>query len=857
MNTGGKQTRKVLCNALLALLLAISICARELQAQSAFAPGLRFVEEVVLKDLPISTAVAFAPEGKLFLALKAGIVRVVEHDVLLPTPFLDISGIVNRSTDRGLLGIAVDPLFPKKPYVYLSYVYDPPGMTPDAQEPRAIRISRYRADPAQGYNVAMPDSEQVLVGRLSVLENIPEAVPIGDPNIPERAACMTGLTMQGEPIEDCIPCDSLSHTAGTLIFGAERDLYASLGDGADYTGPTQVAFRAQRLESLSGRVLRLNPDSGAGLVGNPFFDETKPSSNRSRTWALGFRNPFRITIDPRNGQVYVGDVGTSYYEEINAGKGANLGWPCYEGGFIYREKLEGVPDTSARQVGYRVHPRTAALCAAIYEKGASYVTKPIYTYRHPYDETGRDLGSSITGVSFYFGTGYPSEFQGALFYADYAQHFIKYLTFNDQEEPKANHFATEVGSNLGVVQLLTGPDTNLYAVYLDLKTRTSQLRRFRYVGRDNSPPVVRAQASQLTGDAPLRVEFQADQSYDLDGQKLAYQWTFGDGASAESANAAHTYTSAGTFTARVVVSETSEPFASSTVHFTVKTGVKPPLVAIDMPTPGTTFQIGMPVSFAGRVVDASLNYAELSWTILQRHNQHDHAVAEVSGEASSFIPTEHTDNTTYELCLRATLGEGLQDQKCVLLQAETAEYEIASVPPGAAVTYVDEELEGVAPMLIRPIVGATQTISTALSHRGLTFRRWSDGVREASRTLSVTQRRLRLVAQYANLAPRVAVVATTRRVRSGVSVTLNAADSSDPEGERLTYKWRLRTVHGTRTSAVQSSVRRTVRRTVPLGASIAARLVVRDALGSSASRTIQVVTSRNGKVLLRGAVRRP
>jgi glucose/arabinose dehydrogenase len=818
------------------------------RAQSEFAPGLRFVEDVVLEGLPISTAVAFAPQGKVFLAVKAGIVRVVDQGVLLSTPFLDISGIVNKSTDRGLLGLAVDPQFPTKPYIYLSYVYDPPGMALDVQEPRVIRIVRYRADAAQGYNVAMPDSEEILVGKQSIAAHIPESVPAGSPNIPERAACMTGLTMEGNPIEDCIPCDALSHTAGTLIFGPDRDLYASLGDGADYTGPTQVGFRAQNIDSLSGRVLRLNPDTGAGLLGNPFYDATKPSSNKSRTWSNGLRNPFRITINPQNGQVYMGDVGTSYYEEINAGKGANFGWPCYEGGFTVREVKEGVPDISARQVGYRVHPRTVDFCNAMYEKGAAIVTKPVYTYRHPYDETGRDLGSSITGVSFYSGTGYPSEFQGALFYADYAQRFIKYLTFDATGKPTSHHFATEVGSNLGAVQLITGPDSNLYAVYLDLKTRSSQVRRFRFAGSANSHPVVRAQSTQLNGDTPLRVEFRADQSYDLDGQGLSYEWDFGDGARGNSANVAHTYTTVGTFTAKVTVTETSAPFASSSMSFTVKTGVTPPVVVIDRPTPTTRFRIGVPVQFSGRLLDSSLSGADLTWTILQRHNLHDHLVSEVSGTSGSFVPTEHTDNTSYEVCLRATLGEGLQDQKCVRLEPDAASYVIASSPPGAAITYVDDEVEGVAPLVIHPILGATQTVAAAQIHRGRSFRRWSDGVRDRARAFTVNRRSLRLSAIYTNLPPKTSVIATTRRARGGVLVSLSAAGSRDPEGERLSYQW---SVSG------KNLVRRpTLRRTVKRGASLNARLVVRDALGSSTARRVLVSVSRVGRITLRGATRR-
>lgn len=157
----------------------------------------------------------------------------------------------------------------------------------------------------------------------------------------------------------------------------------------------------------------------------------------------------------------------------------NFGWPCYEGGFLDRAQIEGEATSSVEQVGYRVHPRTIDACQAMYAFGQSYVRKPLFTYRHTYDATGKDLGCSITGLAFYEGTDYPSRFQGSLFFADYAQKFIRYLTLDPNGHPTMHEFAKEVGSNLGAVELLSGPDKNLYAVYIDLKSRTSEVRRFR------------------------------------------------------------------------------------------------------------------------------------------------------------------------------------------------------------------------------------------------------------------------------------------------------------------------------------------------------------------------------------------
>ena len=137
---------------------------QEAKAESQFAAGERFVEEVIVEGIPISTAIAFAPDSRIFVALKDGAVRVVQNGQLLPAPFLDISSIVNKATDRGLLGIAVDPSFPTKPYVYLSYVWDPPGLIPDSKDSRLIKVVRYVADASKGYNVAVAGSEEVILG---------------------------------------------------------------------------------------------------------------------------------------------------------------------------------------------------------------------------------------------------------------------------------------------------------------------------------------------------------------------------------------------------------------------------------------------------------------------------------------------------------------------------------------------------------------------------------------------------------------------------------------------------------------------------------------------------------------------
>jgi glucose/arabinose dehydrogenase len=829
-DTGGLTASFIL--GLIVLVFAGTNCS----AQSQFAPGENFVEEVVLKDLPISTAIAFALNSKAFLAQKTGAVRVVDNGTLLDTPFIDLSAEVNKVTDRGLLGLAVDPDFPQKPFIYLSYVYDPPGMTRDSSDPRVIRIVRVTADAAQDYNVALPDSLEVIVGTKSTAEHTAPPIPPGDPNIPERASCMTGLTMDGDPIEDCIACDATSHTAGTLIFGGDRVLYASLGDGADYNGPTRVGLRSQNIDSLSGRVLRINPDTGAGLPDNPWYDTANPKSNRSRVWSYGFRNPFRITLQPSTSDVYVGDVGTSYYEEINAGKGLNFGWPCYEGGFTLRSQQEGEATASMQQVGYRAHPRTIDFCRVMYDKGQDIIRKPIFTYRHPYDENGRDLGSSVTGLAFYSGATYPTKYRSALFFADYAQKFIKYITFDSNGRPTVHPFAVEVGSNLGAVELLSGPDRNIYAVYIDLKTRSSQVRRFRSVGGSNSPPVVKASVSPQFGSVPLLISAVASNSFDPDGQNLSFEWDFGDGTKTSQAIAQHVYAKAGTYAVKITATETTAPFASSSESFEVRSGLKEPVARIVKPLPTTLFEIGKPIAFEGRDESNGSPPASLRWAILQIHNQHTHLVTEVDAAIGSFIPTEHSDNTRYQLCLEASRGEGVTNQSCVELNARVSPLVFDSSPQGATISYLDEELDVVTPYQAKPIVGSSQTIRAAAIHAGRSFSAWSDGMRSPVRTFAVTAQPAILKANYENLNPIASLtLAGLLKHKKRRAAIFDASGSRDPEGETLRYSWRFS--DGTRYKTP------TVRKSFRSDGVYRLTLQVTDALGARSTLTRRITVS--------------
>src|SRR5690606_35858384 len=275
------------------------------------------------------------------------------------------------------------------------------------------------------------------------------------------------------PIEDCIPSDDDSHSIGTVLFGTDGSLFFGSGDGSNYVDVDHRALRSQNLDSLAGKILRIDPETGLGLPDNPFYDPACPQCNRSKVYARGLRNPFRFTIHPVTNEPYIGDVGWNNWEEINTGKGANFGWPCYEGGTVSGN--EGGNTTSRQQGSYATNPSTASACAALYAQGASAVRAPIFAYNHGSDGTGASGGASANAGAFYTGAVYPTQYRNALFILDYSRRWIRYLTFNAQGIASVHNFGRE--SQDGMVQVVSGPDSNLYVVVMS--ATGSEVRRIR------------------------------------------------------------------------------------------------------------------------------------------------------------------------------------------------------------------------------------------------------------------------------------------------------------------------------------------------------------------------------------------
>jgi len=757
-------------------------------------PG--FVDELVVGGLPFPTAVAFTPDGRMLVALKRGEVRLYEGTTPLGT-FLDISARVHDNHDRGLLGLAVHPDFPDTPYVYLLYTHDPSGVYPDGIAPgtppptsvpaRVAQLLRVEADPATGYATAKAGTEVVLLGTNSTRANIGSE---NDGRNTALASCMSPKNMSGAPVEDCIPSDENSHTIGTVVFAPDGSLFVSSGDGSNYGGVDARALRAQNLDSLAGKILRIDPITGLGLPDNPFYDPASPSRNRSKVWSYGVRNPFRISVHPLTSEPFLGDVGWSTWEEIDTGKGANFGWPCYEGGAV--SGSESGVTTSRQQSSYRTSGSTSAACAALYAQGLGAVKAPTFTYDH---SAG---GASANGGAFYTGSTYPSVYQGALFIADYNRRWIRYLTFDAQGQATVHPFGTESSSSSGPVQLITGLDTNLY--WMKYASSGGELRRVRYTGGGNTPPVVVADAAPRIGFAPLAVAFDANASYDPDAQPLAYEWDFGDGATSTEKNPSHVYATPGVYDAVLTVSEQTAPFASNSASVRITAGNNPPLASIAEPADGATYRVGDAIAFSGGATAGGdpVPAAQLSWELRTLHNQHAHFDGLDAApdpldpfvSRGSFTVDDHGDEVRFELCLTATvLPEGLTDTQCIDLFPEKTQITLATDPVGLRLSYEDEGLELFGPALIEPVVNAQQTVSVLPVQDHRSFVQWEDGSTSLSRTFSVGTEPRTFTAFYENRTPQAVIAPAGASGSAPLSVAFDGTGSSDPESDELTYAW--------------------------------------------------------------------
>ncbi|MEV6932012.1 LamG-like jellyroll fold domain-containing protein [Dactylosporangium sp. NPDC051485] len=595
----------VIAGLLLGLFVVVSQPAPAV-ADTFASPG--FTTEVVATvDKYTLVGEAFAPDGRLFVWTKPGVVWVVKNGSVLPTPFLNLTGKVNTYDDRGLWGFTFDPDFVTNGYVYLTYVYENTS-NPNDPGAKTSRLVRVTADPANP-DRALAGSETVILGSVGT------------------APCSAQPTGA-----DCIPADGSSHTIGALQFGPDGKLFVGNGDADDANKADPLALGAQDLNSYRGKILRINKD-GTAPADNPFYDGT--NSVKSKVYLYGVRNPFRFALQPGTNHIWFGDVGWNTWEEINDGvPGANYGWPCYEG-----NNVQG----SFQQL--------YTLCQNL---PASAVTAPYHTYNHT-------VGTAAIGGPFYTGGVYPAQFQNNYFFADYSGNFIKRVVFDANHNPiGVQPFATNVEAP---VSLAVAPDGMIY--YLSFTT--GQIRRIRF----NGPSATASASPQsgyspLTVQFSSAGSVDAGGA----SLSYLWDFGDGVTSTAANPSHTYTATGVQTFLAKLTVTGSAGLTSVATTTVTVGSAPPVPTISAPLNNttvqPGQTVNFA---GSATDPDQGPLPASALSWTVLLHHDTHIHSFVGGSGASGSFVVDDHGPIGTfsYEIILTATDASGLRSSTSVLL----------------------------------------------------------------------------------------------------------------------------------------------------------------------------------------------
>ncbi len=734
---GFARRRGVFTPALLVAVVFASLVAvwtAPVAGAAGLPPG--FQDSMVLSGLVAPTAVRFSPDGRVFVAEKRGVVKVFDSLTdTTPEVFADLRTNVHNYADRGLLGLALDPGFPAKPYVYVLYTFD--HVLGSAAAPPRWGAPGVDSDPCP--NPLGGPAQCVVSGRLSRL----------------TAAGNTVTGPEKVLVEDWCQQYS-SHSVGALAFGADGALYASGGDGASFSfadygqvgnpcgdpgglvggilvPPTAEggALRSQDLRTagdpvgLNGSVIRVDPATGAGLPDNPFAARGSVDANARRVVAYGMRNPFRMAVRPGTSQIWVGDVGWNLYEELNRiddpadGIVENFGWPCYEG--------------VGAQPAYRA--ATLNICRDLYAQPAA-VTAPVFAYKHgvpvaPGESCGAG-GSSISGVAFgpSAGGSYPAEYAGALYFADFPRHCIWAMLRGGDGDPDPTRVRTVVDGGVNPVDLQIGPGGDLF--YVDIYGSVHRIRYFPA----NQPPIAAATASPPSGLTPLTVSFDGRGSRDPDpGDTLTYAWDLdGDGNfdNGTTPTVRYTYTRAGTYTA--VLRVTDSRGASDTARVVVTAGNTPPTVT--MTTTTGRWKVGDVITFSARGVDLQdgvLPASAYSWELVLQHCPaacHEHPLQGFAGiTTGSFTTPDHEYPAYLELRVTVRDSGGLTATRSVRLDPRTVTLTVKSDP--SKLPLAINGTVGQSKLTTTVIAGSTNTISAPpeqiKKQKTYRFSSWSDG----------------------------------------------------------------------------------------------------------------------------------
>jgi Glucose/sorbosone dehydrogenases len=594
-----------------------------------------------------AVGIAFTPSGRMFVWERTGRVWIIDQTNPVITPFLDISPEVLAWHDHGMLGFALSPAFEQNGYVYMLFAVDRHHLMNCDTPVDGAPVCNGNYNPsttwlpdAQWLNpptntIANPGFKKATLGRVVRYQAVK---PAGDPDYRRATTIdystrhvLIGETTIAGPKNTGFTLTHDSHGIGSLVFAADGTLLVSAGDGATYNSAdvgsasdtywqsalddgffgakeNVGALRAQLIDSMNGKLLRIDPITGDGIQGNPFYDASAPRSPRSRVWAYGLRNPYRFTIRPGTGShlredanpgvVYLGDVGWSTWEDLNIIKsaGENLGWPLYEGQtantsynttgnrrqnldapnplfgigsctqqfFFFQDMLKQQtlntpswpnPCNSAQQMPASVHPAMHSRPALDWNHSSTTLQSRFPAYDGAGNAVAQMIGTTAPDGTTVIGSPFQGNTStGGVFYTgtQFPTQYRNTYFHGDYGGQWIKSVVVDDSNRVLEVQNFASGAGGVVELgmhptdgSLYYIAWTAFVRKVSYSPPGGRPPVALASAKPTFGASPLNVQFSSAGSNDPDGGPVTFTWDFGDGSPTSTAvNPSHTYSTA-------------------------------------------------------------------------------------------------------------------------------------------------------------------------------------------------------------------------------------------------------------------------------------------------------------------------
>ncbi|WNO76148.1 carbohydrate-binding protein [Streptomyces sp. AM8-1-1] len=596
-------------------------------------------------ELGEAMSLAVLPDRSVLHTARDGTVRYTD-----PAGNTKVAGKLDVYThdEEGLQGVAADPGFAANRHVYL--YYSPKLSTPAGDAP----VTGTAADFEQWKGHL--NLSRFTLRSDGTLDPASEKVVLEVPN--DRGQCC--------------------HVGGDIDFDTAGNLYLTTGDDTnpfessgyspiDERTDRNPQFDAQRssgnTNDLRGKVLRIKPQPDGSYTvpaGNLFAPGT--ARTRPEIYAMGFRNPFRMSVDRATGVVYLGDYGPDAGgTDPNRGPGGqvefdritgpgNYGWPYCTGTNTASETYNeytfpsgpgaamyncagGPANNSFRNTGLATLPAAKPSWIKYGDAGSP-------------PEFGGGSESPMGGEVYRYDAGlnssvkFPQSLDGRYFASEYGRRWIKAVEVRSDGSYGLIEDFPWTGTQ--VMDSDFGPDGALYVLDYGSGSGNQALYRIEYIGGSNRNPIAKAAVDKTSGPTPLTVAFSSQGSSDPEGKALTYSWNFGDGTTSTAANPSHTYTTAGTYRPTLTVRDPEG--LTGTASLVVTAGNTAPTVTLTTPADGALFSFGDTVPFTVTATDPDdgpVDCAKVKVTYLLGHDSHRHQITSKNGCSGSIaVPAD-------------------------------------------------------------------------------------------------------------------------------------------------------------------------------------------------------------------------